>query len=54
MLYWSVFFLVVALVAGLLGFGGLAAASAGVARAIFSVFLLLFIVSFVIQLINRT
>ena len=34
MLYWALVFLVVALVAGLLGFGGIAATSAGIARTI--------------------
>jgi uncharacterized membrane protein YtjA (UPF0391 family) len=53
MLYWSLVFLVVALVAGLFGFGGIAATSAGIARVLFGVFLLLFVVSFVVQLINR-
>ena len=53
MLYWSLVFLVVALVAGVLGFGGVAATSAGIARVLFGVFLLLFVVSFVIQLVNR-
>lgn len=40
MLYWSLVFLVVALVAGVLGFGG-------VARVMFFVFLILFAVSLV-------
>ena len=31
MLYWTLIFLVVALVAGLFGFGGIASASAGIA-----------------------
>ena len=53
MLYWSLVFLVVAHVAGVLGFGGVAATSAGIARVLFGVFLLLFVVSFVIQLVNR-
>ncbi|EBX4816814.1 DUF1328 domain-containing protein, partial [Salmonella enterica subsp. enterica serovar Newport] len=32
MLYWALVFLVVALVAGVLGFGSLAGASAGIAK----------------------
>jgi uncharacterized membrane protein YtjA (UPF0391 family) len=53
MLYWTLVFLVVALVAGLLGFTGIAAASAGIARVLFGIFLLLFVVSLVIHLVNR-
>lgn len=53
MLYWTLVFLVVALVAGLLGFTGIAATSAGIARVLFGIFLLLFVVSLVIQLVNR-
>jgi uncharacterized membrane protein YtjA (UPF0391 family) len=47
MLYWSVLFLVAALVAGVLGFGGVAAAAGGIARVAFFVFLLLFAVTLV-------
>lgn len=53
MLYWTLVFLVIALVAGLLGFTGIAATSAGIARVLFGIFLLLFVVSLVIQLVNR-
>ena len=49
MLYWTLVFLVVALVAGALGFGGVAATSAGIARTLFAIFLILFLVSAVIQ-----
>ena len=47
MLGWAVVFLVIALVAAVLGFGGIAAASAGMAKVLFFVFLLLFIISLV-------
>lgn len=53
MLYWSLVFLVVALVAGVLGFGGIAATSAGIARVLFGIFLVLFLISFVAQLLQR-
>lgn len=46
MLGWSILFLVLALIAGLFGFGGLASASAGIAKILFFVFLLLLVVSF--------
>ena len=52
MLYWSFVFLVVALVAGLLGFTGIAAASAGIARFLFGAFFLLFLASLIIQFFN--
>lgn len=50
MLYWTLIFLVVAVVAGALGFGGVASASAGIARTLFGVFLVLFLISAIIQL----
>lgn len=42
MLRWAMIFLVLALVAGLLGFGGIASASAGIAKTLFVVFLIIF------------
>lgn len=47
MLYWTVIFLVVALVAGLFGFGGIASASAGIAKVLFGIFIVLFLASLV-------
>ncbi|MGG5810343.1 DUF1328 domain-containing protein [Falsiroseomonas sp. CW058] len=48
MLYWTLVFLVVALVAGLFGFGGIASASAGIAQLLFGVFIVLFLISLVV------
>jgi uncharacterized membrane protein YtjA (UPF0391 family) len=45
MLRWTLVFLVVALVAAALGFGGIAADSAYIARILFFIFLVLFLVS---------
>jgi uncharacterized membrane protein YtjA (UPF0391 family) len=45
MLQWALTFLVVALIAGFLGFGGLAAVSVDMARILFAVFLILFLVA---------
>ena len=45
MLYWALLFFVVAVIAGLFGFGGVASASAGIAQILFFVFLILFVVS---------
>ena len=53
MLYWALVFLVVAIVAGLLGFGAVAFAAAGMAKVLFFVFLILFILSLVRHLGRR-
>lgn len=45
MLQWAVTFLVLALIAGLLGFGGVAAVSVEMAKVMFFIFLVLFIVA---------
>lgn len=50
MLGWALTFLVVALIAALFGFGGIAVASAGIAKILFFVFLVLFAVSLVASL----
>jgi uncharacterized membrane protein YtjA (UPF0391 family) len=52
MLYWTIVFLVIALIAGALGFGGVASTSAGIARVLFGVFLILFIISAIVQLLG--
>lgn len=44
MLGWALTFLVIALIAGALGFGGVAGAATGIAKILFFVFLILFIV----------
>ncbi len=53
MLYYTLVFLVVALIAGALGFGGVASAFASIARILFGIFLILFLVSLVMQLFGR-
>lgn len=45
MLSWSVFFLIIALAAALLGFSSIAGTAAGIAKILFGVFLVLFLVS---------
>jgi uncharacterized membrane protein YtjA (UPF0391 family) len=45
MLRWAVIFFVVALVAAVLGFGGIAGAAAGIAKLLFWVFVVLFVAS---------
>lgn len=51
MLSWTLIFLLVALAAGALGFGGVASTAAGIARVLFFVFLLLFVVGVAQQLL---
>ena len=45
MLGWAVIFLIIALVAAIFGFGGIAVASAGIAKILFFLFLVLFVIS---------
>ena len=52
MLGWALVFLVVALIAGLLGFTGLAVASASIAQIIFYIFVALFVISSLVYLIR--
>ena len=53
MLYWTLIFLLVALAAGVLGFTGLALAAAGIARILFFIFLVLFLVSALTHVARR-
>ncbi|WP_319577854.1 DUF1328 domain-containing protein [uncultured Desulfobacter sp.] len=48
MLSWSMLFLVVAIIAGVLGFGGLAGTAIGIAKILFGLFLILFVVSLIL------
>ncbi|MFA5684628.1 MAG: DUF1328 domain-containing protein [Lysobacteraceae bacterium] len=45
MLYYAITFFVIALIAAVLGFGGIAGAATGIAKVLFFVFLVLFVVS---------
>lgn len=45
MLGWALTFLVVAIVSGVLGFGGIAAASVEIAQLLFVIFLVLFVIA---------
>jgi uncharacterized membrane protein YtjA (UPF0391 family) len=53
MLSWVVTFLIIALIAGVLGFGGIAGASIEIAKAIFFIAVILFVVSAVVGLARR-
>ncbi|MCO4786299.1 hypothetical protein MGA5115_03604 [Marinomonas gallaica] len=52
MLGWSLLFLIVALIAGALGFTSIAGASIGIAKILFFVFLILMIVSAVLHVVR--
>lgn len=52
MLRWALIFLVVALIAGALGFGGVAGTSMGIAQVLFFVFVVLFVVSLIAHLVR--
>lgn len=46
MLHYAIVFLVIALIAALFGFGGIASSAVGIAQVLFFVFLVLAVVSF--------
>ncbi|WP_417476671.1 DUF1328 domain-containing protein [Maricaulis sp.] len=52
MLGWTFMFLVLALIAALFGFGGIASAFGGIAQILFVLFLILFGVTLVLRLIR--
>jgi uncharacterized membrane protein YtjA (UPF0391 family) len=52
MLNWAVTFLVIALIAAVLGFTSIAGAAIGIAKILFYVFLILFLVSLVSHLVR--
>jgi uncharacterized membrane protein YtjA (UPF0391 family) len=53
MLRYAIIFLVIALVAALFGFGGIAAGATEIAKILFYVFLLIFVVSLILGLMRR-
>ena len=53
MLRWTLAFLILALVAAMLGFGGIASAAAGIAQFLFFVFLLLFAATLIAGLVRK-
>jgi uncharacterized membrane protein YtjA (UPF0391 family) len=53
MLRWAVAFFIIALVAAIFGFGGIAVAAAGIAKILFFIFLVLFLVALLSGLVRR-
>ena len=49
MLGWAITFLVIALIAAVFGFGGIASASAGIAQILFFIFLVLFVGALILR-----
>ncbi len=49
MLYYALVFLLVAIVAAVFGFGGIASASAGIAQILFFVFIILFAATLIMR-----
>ncbi|WP_225026331.1 DUF1328 domain-containing protein [Xinfangfangia pollutisoli] len=52
MLGWALTFLVIALIAAALGFGGIAGTSAGIAQILFFIFLALFVISLIARAVR--
>lgn len=53
MLRYAVIFFIIALVAALFGFGGIAAGATEIAKILFFVFIVIAVITFVINLIQR-
>jgi len=53
MLKWTIIFLVIALIAALLGFGGIAAGAAEIAEILFYIFIVLFLISLIMGFVRR-
>jgi uncharacterized membrane protein YtjA (UPF0391 family) len=53
MLYYALVFLLIAILAAVFGFGGIALASAGIAKILFFVFIVLFVVSLITHMSRR-
>lgn len=53
MLHYAVVFLVIALIAALFGFGGIASSAVGIAQVLFFIFLVLALIGFVMGMARR-
>ena len=53
MLRWALAFFIIALIAAVFGFGGIALAAAGIAKILFFIFLVLFLVALVSGVMRR-
>lgn len=53
MLRWTITFVVIALIAGVLGFGGIAGAATGIAQICFYIFIILFVFSLLAKIFKK-
>jgi uncharacterized membrane protein YtjA (UPF0391 family) len=53
MLYWAVVFFIIAIIAAVFGFGGVAAGATSIAQVLFGLFLLIAVVSLILGLVRR-
>ena len=53
MLHYTIVFLVIALIAALFGFGGIAAGAVGIAKLLFFIFIAMAVASFIVGLVRR-
>ena len=52
MLYWALVFFIIAVVAGVFGFGGISVAAAGIAQIFFYLFVVIFLVALIAGLLG--
>ncbi|TAK91431.1 MAG: DUF1328 domain-containing protein [Burkholderiaceae bacterium] len=53
MLYYAAVFFVIALIAALFGFGGIAVGAAGIAQILFFIFIIGFVISLILGLVKK-
>lgn len=53
MLGWAITFFIIAIIAAVFGFGNIAAAATGIAKILFFVFIVLFVLSLIAGLVRR-
>ena len=53
MLYWAVVFLIIAIIAAIFGFGDIAVAATGIAKLLFFIFLVVFVLALIPGLARR-
>ena len=52
MLRWAITFLIIAIIAAIFGFGGIAATATGIAQILFYIFIVLFLVTLLFRLVS--
>ncbi len=53
MLRWTIIFLIIAIIAAIFGFGGIAAGAVSIAKLLFYIFLVLFVISLIFGLTRK-